>query len=363
MEGNTLGRSGGSGGRSGGGSFGGSRGSGGRSGGFGGGFSLGSRGSSGSRSGGSFGGTSGGGMFGGGRKSSNSGFGTGFLLGRATKSSGGGGYYGGGYTRPPRSSGGSGCGCVTIVIVLVILLFASIIIFLISGQMNGVDGSNITISTVERVALPPGSVNETGYYTDNLGWINNETKLISGLKHFYKETGVQPYLYLTDTINGSHSPTESELESFANSLYDELFTDEAHLLLVFFEYDNRYMDWYVAGTQAKSVIDREAADILLDYIDRYYYENNLGDEEFFSKSFSDAADRIMTVTRSPWITVFIVIGIAILAILLFIWWKKSKEQKNLEDKRREEMLKTPLDKFGNTEAEDLMKKYQDDNEQ
>jgi hypothetical protein len=229
--------------------------------------------------------------------------------------------------------------------------------------MNGVDGSNITISTVERVALPPGSVNETGYYTDNLGWINNETKLISGLKHFYKETGVQPYLYLTDTINGSHSPTESELESFANSLYDELFTDEAHLLLVFFEYDNRYMDWYVAGTQAKSVIDREAADILLDYIDRYYYENNLGDEEFFSKSFSDAADRIMTVTRSPWITVFIVIGIAILAILLFIWWKKSKEQKNLEDKRREEMLKTPLDKFGNTEAEDLMKKYQDDNEQ
>lgn len=363
MEGNTLGRSGGSGGRSGGGSFGGSRGSGGRSGGFGGGFSSGSRGSSGSRSGGSFGGTSGGGIFGGSRKSSSPGFGTGFLLGRATKSSGGGGYYGGGYTRPPRSFGGSGCGCVTIVIVLVILLFAFIVISSIFGSMNKVDGGNITISTVERVALPPGSVNETGYYTDNLGWINNETKLVSGLKHFYKETGVQPYLYLTDTINGSHSPTESELESFANSLYDELFTDEAHLLLVFFEYDNRYMDWYIAGTQAKSVIDREAADILLDYIDRYYYESNLSDEEFFSKSFKDAADRIMTVTRSPWITVYVVIGIAVLLIVLFTWWKKSKEQKNLEAKRREEMLKTPLDRFGDTEAEDLMKKYKDDNEQ
>ena len=301
-------------------------------------------------------------MFGGSRKSSGPGFGTGFLLGRATKPSGG-GYYGGGYPRPPRSSGGSGCGCTTIIIVLLILIFVSIFVFSNLGQMNKVDESSITVSTVERIALPKGSVNETRYYTDKIGWINNETKLLSGLKHFYKETGVQPYLYLTDTINGSHSPTESELESFADGLYDELFTDEAHLLVVFFEYNDRYMDWYIAGTQAKSVIDREAADILLDYIDRYYYEDNLSDEEFFSKSFEDAADRIMKVTRSPWITVYIVIGIAVLAIVLFTWWKKSKEQKNLEAKRREEMLKTPLDRFGDTKAEDLAKKYKDDNEQ
>jgi hypothetical protein len=52
-----------------------------------------------------------------------------------------------------------------------------------------------------------------------------------------------------------------------------------------------------------------------------------------------------------------------LAIVLFTWWKKSKEQKNLEAKRREEMLKTPLDRFGDTKAEDLAKKYKDDNEQ
>jgi uncharacterized membrane protein len=89
----------------------------------------------------------------------------------------------------------------------------------------------------------------------------------------------------------------------------------------------------------------------------------LSNEEFFSKAFTDAADRIMTVTRSPWITVFIVLGVVVLVIVLFIWWKKHKEQKNLEAKRREEMLKTPLERFGTTEAEDLMKKYQDDNEQ
>ena len=323
--------------------------------------SLGRSGGSGGRSGGSFGGQSSGSFRGssGSRKTAGPGFGTGFFLGRGLRPS----YYGGGFSRPPRNTGGGGCGCVTMVFVLVILLIVFIAVFSIFEAMNGDGGSNISVSSVERVPLPPGSVNETGYYTDEVGWINNETKLISGFKHFYKETGVQPYLYLTDTVNGSHFPTESELESYANNLYDELFTDEAHLLLVFFEYENRYMDWYVAGTQAKSVIDTEAADILLDYIDRYYYEDSLSDEEFFSKSFSDAAERIMKVTRSPWITVFVVIGIAILVFVLFIWWKKSKEQKNLEAKRREEILKTPLDSFGDTEAEELLKKYQDKDEQ
>lgn len=366
MEGISLGRSGGSGGRSGGGSFGGSRGSGGRSGGFGGGFSLGgSRGglsglgrgsSSGGRSGGSLGGSSGG-IFGGGSRSG-PGFGTGFILGRGFRPSGG---YGGGNNRSPRSSGGGGCGCITAIIVFIVIALIIAIVFSNLGGNNKV--GNITISSVERVALSPGSVNETKYYKDEIGWINNETKLINGLKHFYKETGVQPFLYLTDTISGSHYPTDLELETFANSMYDELFTDEAHLLLVFFEYEGRYMDWYVAGTQAKSVIDIEAGNILLDYIDRYYYEEGLGDEEFFSKSFSDAADRIMTVTKSPWIRVFIVIGMAVFLIVLFIWWKKSKEQKNLEAKRREDILKTPLDRFGDTEAEDLLKKYQDDNKE
>lgn len=350
-----MARGGGSGGRSGGGSFGGSRGGGGRSGGVGGsrgGVSGVGRGSS--SGGGSFGGTSGG-LFGGNRNNSGPGFGTGFLLGRGLRPSGG---YGGGYNRAPRSSSGGGCGCITLIVIIIFL----IVIFSIVGSMNSSSSGNITVSSVERVALPPGSVNETKYYTDKIGWIGNETKLISGLRHFYKETGVQPYIYLTDTINGSHYPTNLELQTYTENLYDELFTDEAHVLLVFFEYDGSYMDYYLAGTQAKSVIDTEAGNILLDYIDRYYYEKNLTEEEFFSKSFSDAADRIMTVTRSPWITVFIVLGVVVLIIILFIWWKKHKEQENLEAKRREEILNTPLDSFGSTEAEDLMKKYQDDND-
>ena len=105
----------------------------------------------------------------------------------------------------------------------------------------------------------------------------------------------------------------------------------------------------MAGTQAKTVIDREAADILLDYIDRNYYDSSLTDEEFFSNSFRDAANRIMTVTRSPWIsaitTIAIVFGVVILAILLFVWWRHAKKQKNLEAKQTADMLDTPAGKI------------------
>ncbi len=204
-------------------------------------------------------------------------------------------------------------------------------------------------------------VNETGYYTDENDWINNKTLLQKGLKNFYNKTGVQPYLYITDSINGTHDPDMSQLTFFAEQLYDELFTDEAHLLLVFFEYDSgEYMTSYVTGSQAKTVIDDEAGDILLDYLDKYYYYD-MSDEQYFSKSFDDAAERIMKVYRSPWLTVLIFIAVILLAIILFKWWEKAKEQKNKEAEMNAQILNTPLEQFGDTsdEAEELGKKYED----
>ncbi|WP_313468329.1 TPM domain-containing protein, partial [Carnobacterium sp.] len=317
-----MGRGGGS---RGGGSFGGSRGGGGS---FGGNRGGAGRSSGGGRGGGSFGGggSSGRGSYGGNRGSSGPIFRPGpiFIPGGSRRRYGRGpSYYGGG-------GGNSGCGCGTILIILFILfvlfsLFSGGLLFGSTTSSSG--GSNdITKSTIEREPLDKSSVNETAYFTDEAGWIGNQTELTKGLKYFYDKTGVQPYVYITDNIDGSTSTnvTNEEMANFANQLYDELFTDEAHLLLVFYEpVPSQYTDYYVTGTQAKSVIDAEAGDILLDYIDRYYYDNSLSDEEVFSRAFQNAADRIMEVTKSPWITVFIVIGSVLLIGLLFIWWQRS----------------------------------------
>ncbi|WP_423190278.1 hypothetical protein ACO1PF_05265 [Alkalibacterium sp. f15] len=342
------------GGRGGGGGFsGGSRG-----GGFGGGRGGGGRigGGSSGRGGGSFGG----GGFGGGSSGNNRprmGMGPiflgGGLFGRRRYSSGRG--------------GGGGCGSMGCGSIFTVLIFMFIIFTLISSLGNFMGGggnggpTNITSSTVEREPLPAGSVNESEYYTDELGWIGNHTQMVDGLRHFYNETGVQPHVHITGDINGSTDPSMDELQAYANDLYDELFTDEAHLLLVFFEPAlNEYMTYYVTGSQARSVIDTEAGDILMDYLDRNYYDPDLTDEQYFSNSFKEAADRIMEVTTSPWIPVLSIFGVLAALYLLFKWWKTKQASKEREAKRTEDMLSRPIEQFGSSEADELAKKYDDD---
>lgn len=346
-----------------GGSFGGGGFRGGGGGSFGGGGSR--SGGGGSFGGGSFrGGSSFGGFggFSGGSGHSNFGLGGGYRpsnFGMGLGNSGG-GYFG----RPVMPGSARGCGCSSAVVVLIIIIVIAVLVMssmpgVLSGDFGSSGGGqDIMASTVVRQPLPKGSVSETGYFTDKTGSISNETALFAGLKNFYYKTGVQPYIYITDTIGGAAS-----LDAFTESLYDELFKDEAHLLLVLqFEAGNLANYNYVTGTLAATVVDTEAGDILESYLRRYYYDNSLTYEEFISKTFNDTADRIMSVTTSPWIPVLIVLGVLVILILLFVWWRHAKKKKEEEAKRTEEMLKTPLEKFGDSddEAEKLAKNYDGD---
>ncbi|MCD8355725.1 MAG: TPM domain-containing protein [Clostridia bacterium] len=270
---------------------------------------------------------------------------------------------GGGGGRPPRNDRNNS-GCLTVALFAFI---AVLVIVFVSVMVGAADSGDITKSTVERKALPAGSVTETAYYTDEAGWIIDSGELTRGMKSFYKETGVQPYLYIIEDLNGDTSPSTSELEDYAEELYNELFTDQAHFLLVFCDDGvGSYNCGYWIGGQASAVLDDEAIRILADYLNTYYY-GDMSDEEFFSTAFADAGERIMTVTKSPWPTVIVVIVVAavivIVLLLAYTWWKKAKEQKNKEAKQMEDILNTPLEKFGEEdEAENLAKKYQSKDE-
>lgn len=330
--------------------------------------------------GGGGGGSRGGGFSGGGRSSG--GFSGGFSSGRSGRSWGG--SYGGSYRtrsysrgpvfinmssrhyggRPSRYYGGGGGGCGTVFGVMVAIMIIIMVLFPVVRSSFGGGSTDIAASTVERQPLPAGSVNETGYYTDECGWISSESRLTDGLKTFYRLTGVQPYVYIASEVNGSVRPSIDEIQSYSETLYDQLFTDEAHFLLVFCDDGaGGYRCGYTVGSAAKTVMDQEAVGILNDYLDRYY-NSDVGDEEFFSLSFEKTAERIMTVTKSPWPTVLIVVavtaGVVLVVVLAFSWWKKAKAQKNLEDQRTAEILNTPLEKFGDDAAEELAKKYEQD---
>lgn len=238
-----------------------------------------------------------------------------------------------------------------------------LVLMVIVGMMLSSSGGGVTKSTRNRTPLPSGNVQTTDYWTEyrepgENNWIGNTTKLESGMQKFYQKTGVQPYLYLTGTVNGNSNPSDAEVEAFANDLYDQLFTDEGHFLLVFQNYDNssEYHMAYVTGTAAETVIDREAADIILDYVE-YRYTTEDTEEELFSNAFSMSADRIMTVTKSPWIPILKLGGTIILVLILFNIWKAVKAQKNREDEATERILNADVEKLGH--SDDLEDKYSD----
>lgn len=254
------------------------------------------------------------------------------------------------YTRP-RYSGRSGCSVVGAVVIIIFLVILFQIVSMVGGFSSG---SDVTKSTIAREPLPKGSVVETDYYTDDIGdWISNATKLTAGMKNFYKATGVQPYLYIADNLGGNIRPTDADADIWMNKQYDELFQDEAHTLLVFFERNGQYSMWYLNGKQAKTVMDTEAMDILMDYVELYYY-SDLTEDEMFSKAYDMAAVRIMEVTKDPipWYAYFfILIAVIVIIIILFKFWKAKKTQKNIEDENTRAILETPLEDLGNLPKE------------
>ncbi len=273
-------------------------------------------------------------------------------------------YYDGG---PRRGGGCLGSSLIGIIVVLLVLsaLFNGIGRGLNGGRVSGATSTaNVTTSTIEREKLDLDLNLTAGYYTDEAGWINNSSQLESGLKSFYNDTGIAPYVYIIDNIDGNYNPSTEELEAFAEEQYEALFTDEGHILLVFWDYGGYYEYTLWLGAQTGTIMDSEACDILFDYLDYYYYEADT-DEHFFSYAFADAGERIMTVTTPAWVkavravavVVIVLAGVGVV-VLLYRWWEKSKEKKAEEEKRAQEILNTPLHKFGDTEAEDLAKKYE-----
>ena len=204
-------------------------------------------------------------------------------------------------------------------------------------------------------ALPASAVTETGYYTDEGGWISSPSTLEAGMRHFFEETGVQPYLYILP--NGSISSTQ-QITDMADELYGQLFDDQGHFLFVFC--DNNMGQYYYGGhigAQAESVLDDEALTIFLQYLDRYYYDTSLSEEELFSEAYASTADRIMEVTPSPIVPVAICIAVIVVAICIVAFARHRSKAKAEEQRRQQEILSTPLEKFGDGEVEDLAAKY------
>ena len=187
------------------------------------------------------------------------------------------------------------------------------------------------------------------------------------MKDFYQETGVQPYLYLASE---DEVLEYGSLQTLAETMYDELFTDEAHFLFAYTENAAYEWEiWFVTGSQATAVIDTEAEEIIYQHFIRYY-ESDLSYEEFFAKIFEDSGKLMMKEITNGFdvakTALLVVGGIGIVGIVVYGINKNRKiklEEQKEQNEFTEKMMNVPLEKFSEAqtdkELEELMKKYND----
>jgi len=183
-------------------------------------------------------------------------------------------------------------------------------------------------------------ITEDVWIDDSLDWLGNDTSVRKAMKYFQEKTGIQPYLFITDNLDGKGGEiTDKEAETYLAGLYDSLYSDEGHMIFTFMEYaPSQYVTYLYTGTVADSVMDADARNLFLDCADRYYADSSLSDAEFFEKVFVKAAELTSRDTDRGAFDAFARM--------------EEKADRELARAQASEALSA-----GSEEAEDLMKKY------
>ena len=230
---------------------------------------------------------------------------------------------------------------------IVATVIAMVVLFAIIGLATG-SGSKASGSTVQRTRLEGTPAFSRDCVNDLAEWTSDEAVLLRGMEDFYKSTGVQPALVIATDIDGDPDPADGAIEEFASREYDDLVGHEKGVLLLFVEWSpSEWNAYYMAGTEAQTVMDSEACDILMDYVEAYYV-SDLTEDEYFAKVFSETGERIMTVTETaasklPWMIAAIVIVAGSMCIVMAVQTKARRAREEAEETER--LLHTRVDRL------------------
>lgn len=251
---------------------------------------------------------------------------------------------------------------VIIIVIRFIVLMCAVGIALIVG-----DGT--AKSTIQRNKLTGVPAYSANCIVDELGYFENTGQAARGLKDFYDQTGVQPYIYIKD-----YDPsltTDEQKEAYAKEYFDENIDQANGFLFVYFANEDEHDDsipsydksigymCYAVGTSAKAVMDDEAVNIFWGYIDKYW-TSDLSMEDMITTVFSDTANAIMHVSKtSDQIEGMIIIGVLVVAIAILITVVISIKRKAEAEKAKhtQEILDTPIENLNNAKDDDTVGKY------
>ncbi len=196
----------------------------------------------------------------------------------------------------------TGKGCFTGVIALFIIpvvMLAAIIFSDVIGSFTDRNGNagqrGVTVVSNEVTTLSPElCVPLETCVSDEIGLltVTDTAQIEEAIDAFYKKTGVQPYLLITDGVNGEMDPDYDTVHAYLTDAYIELFgSDEGHLLfLMCLEGENCYLN-YIPGIDAETVTDAAVCDAVLTKLENALYYGAQSDiPAAVSAAFSETAE-------------------------------------------------------------------------
>lgn len=241
--------------------------------------------------------------------------------------------------------------CSFLFIIAFIIIFFSINYY----GMGLSENNNSVKSTVVRQRLDTDNAYINDCIIDEIGWFNNTSKTALGLKKFWEETGIQPYIILK--AYDESLITDAQKNEWTTDYYDANFDTENIFLYVYFaeqdtDNDVGYMA-YANGYEASSVMDSEAVDIFWNYIDRYWYTDEETDDVFVY-AFNDTANTIMHVSTTGNDIVKYLVILAIVTVIAVTIIRAVKQRNERERQKAQEdakILNTPIKDMTSEELE------------
>lgn len=194
--------------------------------------------------------------------------------------------------RPSRGGWRLGCGFFPFIFSAVIILS-----FLVNAGAFTFIGSTIKSFFKDTPTFPPRYEEEVS--SDDIGFITreklpenlckptkqiiiddddvypdeNNAKLTNALNGLYELTGVQSVVMFRKVNSNTYDPDYGEIDEFMTDTYNELFSDEGHVLFFFAVEQSgvnyNYTNWYICGNDTTGIFDESDAQSVLNSIDSF----------------------------------------------------------------------------------------------
>lgn len=196
------------------------------------------------------------------------------------------------YNRTPYHTPPLGCSSMAIkiiiasIVVIILLMVLSKTLTSCSRHETHQSSSSFSSSANStKIWSSSYKTSKNAYFEDNLELqLDKTSKFAENMKMFEAKTGLKPFIFTCEMINGSSVPDDDDFDELAEYVYSKnKFTDT--ILLIYQESADNWGCWtYMDDSVTEEEFSNDAIDRLSEFIENNY-DSSYTNGELFSKAF------------------------------------------------------------------------------